>query len=74
MTGLLTMDYYPLDKTSRFLILENLFEVIETRYINSDGRIFEKYLLSNTTSEERLAYVRILMGERRFAKDILACY
>ena len=68
------MDYYPLDKTSRFLILENLFEVIETRYINSDGRIFEKYLLSNTTSEERLAYVRILMGERRFAKDILACY
>lgn len=74
MTGLLTMDYYPLDKTSRFLILENLFEVIETRYINSDGRIFEKYLLSNTTSEERLAYVRILMGERRFAKDILQEY
>lgn len=74
MTGVLTKDYYPFGKEGKLLILENLLEVIKTRYVNSDGKAFEKYLLENSTDEERLRYVRVLMTERTFAEDILQEY
>lgn len=70
----LTMDGYELDKTDKLSILLTLLEVIQTRYMNADGDIFEEYLLKNTTEEERVCYVKILMCEHIFAQDILQEY
>lgn len=73
-TSNLTNDYYRVDEKRKLLIIEILFGVIKTKYINSDEEIFEKYLLKNTTKEERAYCVKFLQFERKFARDIFQEY
>lgn len=42
-----------LKESERVLALKALYEVVETEFINEQGKIYEKYLVKNTTEEER---------------------
>ena len=46
-----------LKESERVLALKALYEVVETEFINEQGKIYEKYLVKNTTEEERKNYI-----------------
>ena len=48
-----------LKESERVLALKALYEVVETEFINEQGKIYEKYLVKNTTEEERKNYIRM---------------
>lgn len=75
MAGNIMVEYYPLeDETVRLLFLKIMYEIIRTKYISWDGVVFDKYLLKNTTEDERLKYVRLLRCERIFAEKFFQEY
>lgn len=47
----------PLDEWHRIKVLQLLYEVAETEFINEQRKIYEKYLVKNTTEEERKKYM-----------------
>lgn len=51
-----------------------LYDVIKTRYFDSNEKIFDEYLIENTSSEEREHSVKCLMFERNFAKGLFQEY
>ena len=46
-----------LRELDRILALKALYEVAETEFINEQGKIYEKYLVKNTTEEKRKKYM-----------------
>lgn len=76
VTGDLTMDYpeHLQSAISRKLFFELLYDVIKTKYLDSEGRVFDEYLLENTSAEERKQSVKFLMFEHQFAESLLQEY
>lgn len=46
-----------LKELDRILALKALYKVVETEFMNAQGKIYEKYLVKNTTEEERKQYM-----------------
>lgn len=76
VTADLTMDYpeHLQSAISRKLFFELLYDVIKTKYFDSEGKVFDEYLLENTSPEERRQSVKFLMFEHRFAEPVLQDY
>lgn len=55
VAGDLTMDYPELMRSaiSGKLFLSVLYHVIKTKYFDSEGKVFDEYLLENSTPEDR---------------------
>ena len=58
-----------LKESERVLALKALYEVVETEFINEQGKIYEKYLVKNTTEEQR----KKLIHTRRRRRPHLHC-
>lgn len=58
----------------RHLFFELLYDVIKTRYFDSEERTYDEYLIANSTKEEREKYVKMLMFESEFAEDLFQEY
>ena len=71
----LTKEYIDIDdKLWKLILLEKLYEVIKTRYIDSNENVRDKYLLDNTGLEDRIKSVKLFVGEGCFTKELFQEY
>lgn len=61
----------PLFQTKSLLLiyLEIIYDTVKTKYMDSDNRIYSKYLVEKTTPEERLEYVKFLIVGSVYSDD-----
>ena len=62
------------DTVTKMLASTQLYDVIKTRYMDFDGKVFPEYLIENTSSEERKKKTKFLMCERRFSREAFQKY
>lgn len=71
----LTKEYIDIDdKLWKLILLEKLYEVIKTRYVDSNEKVRDKYLLDNTGLEDRIKSVKLFVGEGCFARELFQKY
>lgn len=56
------------------MYLEIVYDAIKTKYMDAEARIYCKYLLENTTSEERLKYVKLLISGSMYSDELFQNY
>lgn len=52
----------------------NLYWIMSHKYVDADRKIYDKYLLSNTTKNEREQYTKALIGEFDFLTQSIGDY
>lgn len=61
-------------KPVMILYAELIYNVIKTRYMNSNDEIFDEYLIKNTSSEERKEKVKLLIDGAKVSNEPLQDY
>lgn len=59
---------------TRSSVLAMFFEVLKTRYMDSNGRVFDEYLIENTSVEKREKSVKLLLSESGIARSAFQKY
>lgn len=71
----LTKEYIDIDdKLWKLILLEKLYEVIKTRYVDSNEKVRDKYLLDNTKLEDRIKSTKLFIGNSCFTKELFQEY
>lgn len=71
----LTKDYINIDNELwRLVLLEKIYQVIKTKYIDSKEKVRDEYLLENTRLEDRIKIVKLFIGNSCFTRELFQKY
>lgn len=71
----LTKDYINIDNELwRLVLLKSIFEVLKTKYLYSNEKVRDEYILDNTKLGDRIKSVKLFLGEECFAKELFQEY
>lgn len=59
------------DEQHKLNILWNLYHLIKNKFVDKRGKVYSRYLIGNTTSEERKEYVSRMRGMGKYEYDFL---
>ena len=67
----LTKDYINIDNELwRLILLENIYKVLKTKYIDSNEKVRDEYLLENTRLEDRIKSAKLFIRNSCFTKEL----
>lgn len=61
-------------KSMMLMYLEIVYDAIKTKYMDAEAQIYSKYLLENTTSEERFKYVKLMISGSMYSDESFQNY
>lgn len=61
-------------KSLWLIYLEIIYDTIKTKYMDNDNQIYSKYLVENSTPEERLGYVKFLIVGSQYSDESFQNY
>lgn len=71
----LTKEYINIDNEFwKLVLLENIYKVLKTRYIDSNEKVRDEYLLDNTKLEDRIKSTKLFIGNSCFTKELFQEY
>ena len=71
----LTKEYINIDNEFwKLVLLENIYKVLKTKYIDSNERVRDEYLLDNTKLEDRIKSTKLFIGNSCFTKELFQEY
>ena len=71
----LTKDYINIDNELwRLILLENIYKVLKTKYIDSNEKVRDEYLLENTRLEDRIKSAKLFIRNSCFTKELFQKY
>ena len=71
----LTKDYINIDNELwRLIFLENIYKVLKTKYIDSNEKVRDEYLLENTRLEDRIKSAKLFIRNSCFTKELFQKY
>lgn len=71
----LTKDYINIDNELwKLVLLENIYKVLKTKYIDSNEKVRDEYLLDNTKLEDRIKSAKLFIGNSCFTKELFQEY
>lgn len=57
------------DRTTALLVLRMLYDIVRDRYISPKGKVYEKFLIKNSSEEERYEWVKFINGSSASEKE-----
>lgn len=57
------------DRTTALLVLRMLYDIVRDRYISPKGNVYEKFLIKNSSEEERYEWVKFINGSSASEKE-----
>lgn len=71
----LTKEYINIDNEFwKLVLLENIYKVLKTKYIDSNEKVRDEYLLDNTKLEDRIKSTKLFIGNSCFTKELFQEY
>lgn len=71
----LTKEYINIDNEFwKLVLLENIYKVLKTKYIDSNEKVRYEYLLDNTKLEDRIKSTKLFIGNSCFTKELFQEY
>lgn len=71
----LTKEYINIDNEFwELVLLENIYKVLKTKYIDSNEKVRDEYLLDNTKLEDRIKSTKLFIGNSCFTKELFQEY
>lgn len=71
----LTKEYINIDNEFwKLVLLENIYKVLKTKYIDSNEKVRDEYLLDNTKLEDRIKSTELFIGNSCFTKELFQEY
>ena len=71
----LTKEYINIDNELwKLVLLEKIYQVIKTKYIDSKEKVRDEYLLENTRLEDRIKSVKLFIGNSCFTRELFQKY
>ena len=71
----LTKEYINIDNEFwKLVLLENIYKVLKTKYIDSNEKVRDEYLLDNTKLEDRIKTTKLFIGNSCFTKELFQEY
>ena len=71
----LTKEYINIDNEFwKLVLLENIYKVLKTKYIDSNEKVRDEYLLDNTKLEDRIKSTKMFIGNSCFTKELFQEY
>lgn len=71
----LTKEYINIDNEFwKLVLLKNIYKVLKTKYIDSNEKVRDEYLLDNTKLEDRIKSTKLFIGNSCFTKELFQEY
>lgn len=71
----LTKEYINIDNEFwKLVLLENIYKVLKTKYIDSNEKVRDEYLLDNTKLEDKIKSTKLFIGNSCFTKELFQEY
>ena len=71
----LTKEYINIDNEFwKLVLLENIYKVLKTKYIDSNEKVRDEHLLDNTKLEDRIKSTKLFIGNSCFTKELFQEY
>ena len=71
----LTKEYINIDNEFwKLVLLENIYKVLKTKYIDTNEKVRDEYLLDNTKLEDRIKSTKLFIGNSCFTKELFQEY